>query len=235
MNEISLKERLNEAIVNYDRIEVNNLLKSFPDIVRESDILHQSVQYQRDDDAFGIFLDLLEAGADPVFVDRNGNTVLHQLCWTKYLYAQGFCDEEIVDILIRRGVPINLRNNEQLTPLWLASAWFREDPNVSLEGNSLECCLIAHGANVNYANAKNVTPLHLAAIHDDLPFIRFLICCGANLNPRTISDDGILTGTHSALPIKKGTAPLDLCSSVEARDMLLEAGAVPGIVTKIGP
>lgn len=228
MNELSIRNRLDEAIANYDRIEVDKLLKRFPDIVRGSDILHTSVQYQRDDEASGIFLDLLGSGANPLLVDDQGNTVLHGLCWNKFIELPGYDDEEIVRILIEEGVPINSLNGQQLTPLWIASAWFRDDPNESIDGNSLECCLIEYGANINYGNAKNVTPLHLAAIQNDLPFIQFLICCGANLNSRTISDDEILTGRHSAAKIKKGSSPLDLCSSAEARELLQDAGAKPG-------
>jgi ankyrin repeat protein len=228
MDELSVRLELDEAIANYDRIEVNNLLKSFPDIVRGSDILHTSVQYQRDDEAFGIFLDLHGSGANPLLVDDQGNTVLHQLCWEKFIEAPGYYDEEIIRVLIKDGVRINSRNEQQLTPLWIASAWFREDRNKSIDGNFLECCLIEYGANINYGNAQNVTPLHLAVIHDDLPYVQFLICCGANLNSLTISDDEFPNGRHSNAKIKKGSSPLDLCSSAEIRELLLNAGGRPG-------
>jgi ankyrin repeat protein len=89
---------------------------------------------------------------------------LHGLCWNKFIELLGYDDEEVVRILIEEGVPVNSLNRQHLTPLWIASAWFGDDPNESIDGNTLECCLIEYGANINYGNVNNITPLHLAAI-----------------------------------------------------------------------
>ena len=62
---------------------------------------------------------------------------------------------ETMQLLIQRGADVNARNNNNLTPLHLASARGRT--------KSMEL-LIRHGANVNARDKENSTPLHLVMI-----------------------------------------------------------------------
>lgn len=96
---------------------------------------------------------------------------------------------ETMQLLIQRGADVTARNNNNLTPLHLASARGRT--------KSMEL-LIQHGADVNARDKENSTPLHLA-MTDDFVWLGFmkktrveavevLLQCGADVNARNNSN-----------------------------------------------
>lgn len=80
---------------------------------------------------------LLRHNADARLVDRQGNTALH-------VAAEG--DREMCRLLVKAGVPVDVRNQSGLTPLHFAA----------LEGNqAIAAYLIEQGADVNAKTRSN--------------------------------------------------------------------------------
>ena len=115
---------------------------------------------------------LLDAGADPLLGDINGETLLHTLA--KYSSA-GLTR---IPLLLDAGVDVNLPNNNGETPLHLAADEARAGANVAL--------LLEAGADPGLRTAEGDTPLHsaVAASRPDSSTIAALVAAGADINAR---------------------------------------------------
>jgi len=85
--------------------------------------------------------------------------------------------------MLRRGVDLNLRDDEGYTPLHSALERKRSDRFEVLE------LLLAAGAPVNLKGKNDWTPAHMAAAYDDVDAPRLLVRFGADLTIRTTIDD----------------------------------------------
>jgi ankyrin repeat protein len=112
-----------------------------------------------------------------------------------------------VEALLNAGAPVNVPSRESMkvTPLHSAAAARQVD---------IARLLIAHGANVNAAQADSgFTPLHEAALNGDVEFAKLLLEHGASINAKN----------------KNGTTPLGYAAERRRAEMvkLLEArGAI---------
>ena len=115
---------------------------------------------------------LLDAGADPLLGDGNGETLLHRLAKYSSVGSR-------IPLLLDAGVDINLPNNEGETPLHLATAaGSRNSANVAL--------LLELGADPRLRTNEGDTPLHtaMAAYRPDSSTIAALVAAGADINAR---------------------------------------------------
>ena len=109
---------------------------------------------------------LASGDVDWLTVDDNGNTLLMIGCQYKI--------SEACNIMIEQGADVNTRNTMGASPLHFACA----DGTDSLE---LADLLIRHGANVNTVETSTgCTPLHYAALIQDVSYIQLLLRTGAN-------------------------------------------------------
>jgi len=122
---------------------------------------------------------LLQNKADPNVADRGGTTPLH-------LAVMG--DPDVVQALIEGGANPNARDDEGCTPLTMGVQYGWVDPETTIK---LFCLA---GADIDLADAKGRTPLHLAVKDGPLTLVRLLLKAGAS----TKTKDG------------KGRTPLDL-------------------------
>ena len=146
---------------------------------------------------------LLDAGADPLLGDRNGQTLLHTLA--RYSTAQG---SVTIPLLLDAGVDINLPTDNGETPLHLAAGQFRNSGNVAL--------LLELGADPGLRTTDGDTPLHsaMSSFRPDSNSIATLVAAGADINARNES----------------GRTPVQVAwqrGHTEVVDQLLALGAEP--------
>lgn len=112
---------------------------------------------------------LLRRGADVNSYDtQSGFTPLH-------LAAQ-YNHPAVIRALLDVGANVNARNQWNQTPLWQAAwqAW---------HGNTEAAhVLVAHGAQIDVADAKGYTPLQMAARAGNAPMVKYLLDEGADVN-----------------------------------------------------
>ena len=162
---------------------------------------------------------LLEHGADPNFIYREGRTLLHLLLTSRI--SVGF--ENILVLagqLLKHGANVNARDDAHKTPLLLA---------VQYGSSKIVRCLLEHGADPNLVYEEGQTLLHLllrpyssswrSVIDwpDNLLIARLLLKHGANVNAR---DDA--HNTPLLLAMQHATSSIVRC--------LLEHGANPNLV-----
>jgi ankyrin len=105
---------------------------------------------------------------------------------------------EIVEILLRSGANTELRDNQEYTPLFLASNMY------GMWQSDILGLLIQYGANVNVATQKGYSPLHCAAFEGNAALVRRLLDAGADRNVRTAdgetaADIAAYYGHHSVV------------------------------------
>ncbi|XP_046560779.1 putative ankyrin repeat protein RF_0381 [Haliotis rubra] len=156
--------------------------------------------------ARGVFDVLLESGADPSVVNRDGDNVLHLAC------LRG--DEEMVKHVLKLHiVDINSRGSNRMTPLLLAAEYntcnvfelLREsgaDPSVvNRDGKNVlhfacirgdeemvKHVLKLHIVDINSRGSNGLTPLLLAAGYSTSDVIKLLLENGAD--PLVVNSDG---------------------------------------------
>jgi len=113
---------------------------------------------------------MLDKGFDFDACIGEKGTVLH--------YAAGAGQEAIVELLLKRGADLGVRDDKNATPLHIAAA----NKNVEI------CCLFLDaGANVNITgcngrDGSDRTPLHIATAVGACDVVKLLIARGANVN-----------------------------------------------------
>ncbi len=107
---------------------------------------------------------LLDRDADYGIKDRDGMTLLHEVC----------CDgqKEFAEQLLKRGMEINLPDNKGRTAIHYAA--------ISGNANLVES-LLDLGSDPNKLTKKKETPLHFAAKYSGLNEVRFLVEHGASI------------------------------------------------------
>jgi len=128
-----------------------------------------------DDAAFAgpaVISALLDAGADPLLADRNGETLIHTLAKYSSVGSK-------IPLLLDAGVDVNIPNNNGETPLHLAAGGSRSSANVAL--------LLELGADPGLRTVEGDTPLHSAMatlLRPDSATIAALVAAGADINAR---------------------------------------------------
>lgn len=87
-------------------------------------------------------------------------------------------DDELIQMLIRRGVDVNTVNSKGNSPLLIAST--------SGEEATVKLLLGYEGVIIDHRNTLRVTPLIEAASHGHSEIVRLLLDVGADVNAQTI-------------------------------------------------
>jgi ankyrin repeat protein len=149
-------------------------------------------------DHMGIIDTLLDHGSDVNAQDQNGNTVLHLASQRFRVFQERKCFGHLLHNIINMrfglviakmvdiGAPINVSNNEGVTPLMLAamSQFGNLSPqdNVTADGDGISVhWLLEHNADATAKDANNRTALHYAAQAGDSTAVRFLLRAGASM------------------------------------------------------
>jgi quinoprotein dehydrogenase-associated probable ABC transporter substrate-binding protein len=149
---------------------------------------------------------LVEKGADIGKVDREGYTPLEFAIGDDKLFA--------AQALLEAGAPVNSANGEQkVTPLMLIASKLSPQARTTHLASGptpieIATDLIARGADVNAQSAAGVTPLMIAAGHNNAPMIGLLLSKGAN--PETKNHLG-----KTALEIARGASNKVAVSALE--------------------
>jgi ankyrin repeat protein/L-ascorbate metabolism protein UlaG (beta-lactamase superfamily) len=148
---------------------------------------------------------LIEHGADPLFKQERGVTLLHEACWRG--------KKDLIDLLINKGVPVDARTEDGVTPLQLAC-----------RAGNLEAvdALISKGADVNGRAQDGFFPLYAAVNHGYKDIVSGLLRAGANVDERR--EDTGRTPLHYAAMRGYG----------EIASALIEKGADTGVKDKAG-
>ena len=93
----------------------------------------------------------------------------------------------LVDLLLKQGVNVDVRNEHQATPLHVAA---KSDNLV------LVCHLVAKGADLEAENMHRATPLHNASREGFREIVSYLIFAGSNIDALTDDED---TPLHQAV------------------------------------
>jgi len=124
---------------------------------------------------------LLEQGADAnvcaILRVRPGLALLRGPRGVTLLHSAAYCgSEEVANLLLEKGSPVDSRDDDGLTPLHYAARWNKE---------KVAELLLARGADVNERSTDGLTPLHIAARSGDLLVQKVLLEHGAEVNTRT--------------------------------------------------
>lgn len=130
---------------------------------------------QNDRDAVRL---LLELGADPARGDAKGRTALHEAAMSK--------DTDWIDLLLERGVPVDVPNTRNGQTALFDALRAREPDNIDH--------LLAAGASVKVRDHAGTTPLHQAALVNDIPSVKRLMEAGAD--PRATDETGATVASY---------------------------------------
>lgn len=130
---------------------------------------------QGDRDAVRLLLDL---GADPARGDAKGRTALHEAAMAK--------DPDWIDLLLEHGVPVDLPNTRNGQTALFDALRAREPDNIDR--------LLAAGARLDVRDAGGTTPLHQAALVNDIPSVKRFMDAGAD--PRAVDDTGATVASY---------------------------------------
>jgi ankyrin repeat protein len=109
---------------------------------------------------------LIARGADVNAKDKRGDSILHGAVYSHWT--------NIVTILLDGGARPNEKNKEDRTPLFQ-----------TVDAGIAEV-LISHGADPDARDRRNVTPLHFAAMRDNIEVADCLITNGASIEAEDI-------------------------------------------------
>lgn len=156
--------------VQKDQTEILDILlnaKAELDISAENGrtALHEAVRRR----AFASTKLLLDAGASPEAVCQEGKTALH------YTVYRGSPNEVILQLLLKRGAPVNVKDCHGRTVLTMTAKCGKLSP-VQL--------LLDHGAEIDSRDETGMTPLLSAVAYGSEAIVNLLIQTGADLGAR---------------------------------------------------
>lgn len=127
----------------------------------------------------------LEAKPDLTARDSSGLTALHHAVKLKKL--------EFAEALLAAGCPIDVKDEDENTPLYLLLKSKSGDLNAQEEANAK--WLVEKGANLNVPGNYGFTALHFAARSAGAPLVKWLLAKGAKVT----RDEGQGTPLHQSI------------------------------------
>ncbi|EFX66681.1 hypothetical protein DAPPUDRAFT_4924, partial [Daphnia pulex] len=170
--------------------------------------------------------------------DKNGQTALHIKIWNK-------SETAVKELLKHKDVDINVKNNDNHTPLYLASGWnnipidlFKKILEKSADINAqdeeglsalhwvIQCKsktavkeLLKHkDVDVNVKDKDNFTPLHSATLWGNIPIDLFRIILEKSTNVNAQAQNG-KSALHWAILNKSETAVKELLKHKDLMDV----------------
>ena len=147
---------------------------------------------QTEDDIIGgtVAQVLLGHGGSVSTRNKNGQTPLHLASLHRF--------SSIVAVLLEFDAEVDVRDNDNMTPLLLAAAG---EPTFLLHYDDDRCndtaqLLLSHSANVNVRNKKDQTPLHIASQRYFCRSMKLLLEFGADVDAQ---DNDNITPLHVAI------------------------------------
>ena len=141
-------------------------------------------------------LQLLAAGARCDATCEHGTTALHVLCRRPAFDRQ---QALLAARVLAGGVPVDARNSAGETPLLYHCKKGSRSPRFAL-------FLLDHGADGNAADYAGLTPLHVAALRDDVPLAAALLDHGAQLNLDDAPNNASTPASTSATSISSASS-----------------------------
>ncbi|MDQ7818075.1 MAG: ankyrin repeat domain-containing protein [Melioribacteraceae bacterium] len=161
--------------------------------------------------AQGVFDLLLEFGADPKSIGKDGNSLLS-------IAMSRFNSEQAIK-LIKRGADLNYKNKGTIPPPLLMAVTGKYNWPKSSSFPDLIRFMIDNKADVNIQGSSGTTALTLAVYGRDLDLVKYFIEYNANPN---------LTDDQGETPLMKASG----MGYFQIVDLLLKSGANPNIIPK---
>ena len=194
-----------KKIASIDKIDINQVNEDGHTVLHKESVLRNTP----------LAIALMEAGADPTILDKNGNSFLF------LVLSKGLDSLEIIEKAVRLKYDINTKNSQNKTLLMECISLYLNTPeeNQELRTSHLEMAkeLMRLGVNVDSVDNRNENAFFLVTRSESKELINiFLENCNVNLNHKNIDDEtvllilvlrGIKTAELIKYYLKKGANP----------------------------
>ena len=171
-----------KKIASIDKIDINQVNEDGHTVLHKESVLRNTP----------LAIALMEAGADPTILDKNGNSFLF------LVLSKGLESLEIIEKAVRLKYDINTKNSQNKTLLMECINLYLNTPeeNQELRNSHLEMAkeLMRLGVNVDSVDNRNENAFFLVTRSENKELINiFLENCNINLNHKNIDDETVLS------------------------------------------
>lgn len=171
-----------KKIASIDKIDINQVNEDGHTVLHKESVLRNTP----------LAIALMEAGANPTILDKNGNSFLF------LVLSKGLESLEIIEKAVRLKYDINTKNSQNKTLLMECINLYLNTPeeNQELRNSHLEMAkeLMRLGVNVDSVDNRNENAFFLVTRSENKELINiFLENCNVNLNHKNIDDETVLS------------------------------------------
>ena len=171
-----------KKIASIDKIDINQVNEDGHTVLHKESVLRNTL----------LAIALMEAGANPTILDKNGNSFLF------LVLSKGLESLEIIEKAVRLKYDINTKNSQNKTLLMECINLYLNTPeeNQELRNSHLEMAkeLMRLGVNVDSVDNRNENAFFLVTRSENKELINiFLENCNINLNHKNIDDETVLS------------------------------------------
>ena len=171
-----------KKIASIDKIDINQVNEDGHTVLHKESVLRNTL----------LAIALMEAGANPTILDKNGNSFLF------LVLSKGLESLEIIEKAVRLKYDINTKNSQNKTLLMECINLYLNTPeeNQELRNSHLEMAkeLMRLGVNVDSVDNRNENAFFLVTRRENKELINiFLENCNINLNHKNIDDETVLS------------------------------------------
>lgn len=202
---------LADAVRYYNVLKVREFLKAGadPNTLVDGDPAICFIARVDGVNAYAIFADLLNSGANPNSISKDGHSLV-SICMSKFNVDQ-------TKELIKRGVDLNYKNKGTIPPPLIMAVTGKQNwPKSNLYPELIKL-MIQNKADINIQDYQGTTPLMSAVYGRDLELSKYLLSCDANPNIKNI---------YGETPI----IPAASMGDVPMVELLLGSGADPNVI-----
>ena len=171
-----------KKIASIDKIDINQVNEDGHTVLHKESVLRNTL----------LAIALMEAGANPTILDKNGNSFLF------LVLSKGLESLEIIEKAVRLKYDINTKNSQNKTLLMECINLYLNTPeeNQELRNSHLEMAkeLMRLGVSVDSVDNRNENAFFLVTRSENKELINiFLENCNINLNHKNIDDETVLS------------------------------------------